>query len=451
MTIPIDNLYHWIQGLLPGAANIYYFYPHGSKKLEDVSRWPLADTVEKAQKLRYWPDIICHDQEPLDFEYYQNYNRENYIKHIAGQDPAELDHYKQRDDNCFKNFDLITNFWYQSFYDRHILIHSEVNSHDVLEYENHGYLTVHYWSHGIIARDWFRFAKHDSRLCHAHKQMDYLIYCRDWSFSREYRLKFLEQLLVNKLDSHSKIYFRPTSPTAHTHYQHYTFVNKDFELTQPLAHDHWLSSTVDACASAEYDVDDINSTVISVIMETQFHGSKIHLTEKICRALATGHPFFLLAGPGSLQYLKTYGFKTFDPWLDESYDHEPDSLSRIGLIVTAMRRFSDLPLVQKNTVIEQIYNIAEYNRQHFFSSQFHDRIETELKQGIEQVFDLAKITMGRKFLHFRHLAKKHVKNKDFATLKYQGLADALKFLRTCRVNARLVHNAHPVTGQISSF
>jgi hypothetical protein len=48
------------------------------------------------------------------------------------------------------------------------------------------------------------------------------------------------------------------------------------------------------------------------VAETVFD-TRIHLTEKTLRPIACGHPFILAAGPGSLKYLQTYGFRTFSP------------------------------------------------------------------------------------------------------------------------------------------
>lgn len=71
MSIPLDRLYQYIEN----AANnftkdtiIYRFYPHGSKKLKDL--WPLQDYSK--QLYAKSPYIICHDQEPLYYDLYQN-------------------------------------------------------------------------------------------------------------------------------------------------------------------------------------------------------------------------------------------------------------------------------------------------------------------------------------------------------------------------------------------
>ena len=43
-------------------------------------------------------------------------------------------------------------------------------------------------------------------------------------------------------------------------------------------------------------------------------------------------PFLLGSNTGDLERLKSYGFKTFDKWWDESYDDELDDLARLNKI-----------------------------------------------------------------------------------------------------------------------
>jgi hypothetical protein len=66
MNVPLDNLYHWIEGLLPSPVVLYVFHPHGSKKISDCHRLKKY-SIDNIRKL---PTVILHDQEPLDWEFY---------------------------------------------------------------------------------------------------------------------------------------------------------------------------------------------------------------------------------------------------------------------------------------------------------------------------------------------------------------------------------------------
>ena len=64
MSVPLDNLYHWVQSLAQHPVMLYVFRPHGSKDIFDLDLFddrPLPYTKPLA------PTIICHDQEPLNF------------------------------------------------------------------------------------------------------------------------------------------------------------------------------------------------------------------------------------------------------------------------------------------------------------------------------------------------------------------------------------------------
>jgi hypothetical protein len=89
----------------------------------------------------------------------------------------------------------------KNFYDLTLLVHSEKNSYQVEKYMQNNFVPVYYWSHAVIARDWFRFAQHDPLINTDFKITDktFLIYNRAWSGSREYRLKFAEQLVTTNL------------------------------------------------------------------------------------------------------------------------------------------------------------------------------------------------------------------------------------------------------------
>lgn len=68
------------------------------------------------------------------------------------------------------------------------------------------------------------------------------------------------------------------------------------------------------------------------------------ITEKTYRTIILKHPFLLVAWPGILEYLKSFGYKTFHPYIDETYDTIEDDSQRMEYIVCEIERlcsFSD--------------------------------------------------------------------------------------------------------------
>jgi hypothetical protein len=229
-------------------------------------------------------------------------------------------------------------------------------------YQDDGYIDVYYWCHAVIARDWYRFAEHDKRLSqNKNLTHDFLIYCRDWSGSREYRIKFQELLYNQNLIKNSITGIMKTNGDGanleNAAFKNINFIPNNNEFFDKLPDNNVLSSK-----SADYCARDFVSTHISVVLETIFDGPKIHLTEKILRPIACGHPFVLAAGPGSLEYLRSYGFKTFAPWIDESYDNETNSVRRLENIIDTMDSFSRLSPTNKQRVIDQLNTIADYKQ-----------------------------------------------------------------------------------------
>ena len=84
----------------------------------------------------------------------------------------------------------------------------------------------------------------------------------------------------------------------------------------------------------------------------------LFLTEKTYKPIAMKHPFILLAPAHSLRMLRERGYKTFSPFIDESYDEiENDSL-RLQAVVEEVKRLSESDLVE---FTHQIKDIVEHN------------------------------------------------------------------------------------------
>jgi hypothetical protein len=435
MFIPLDHLYHWISGVTPKPAIIYYLYPHGSKNLNNVVTYPIIDNLEVGRSLRDRVNVFCFDQEPLNFDFYQQIDSAD-VCLAKGFVPNSKDWLGIN--HSLKNINAAVDYVNSSIYDSTVLIHSEKNSDDVEKYRLNGYIPVHYWCHAIIARDWYRFAALDNRLEQKNICHDYLIYARDWSGSREYRLKFIELLVNANLHVVSKCYFNSVSHNVGYNYTDHIFANRDFCIETKNLESYCYISKVTSNASAEYDIVDHQSTHISVVLETQFDANKIHLTEKICRSLACGHPFILAAGPFSLEYLKNYGFETFHPWIDESYDKEKNSVKRLEKIIESMKKFSMLPIQEKSLVTSKINEIARKNRQKFFSSNFSQNITQELVHNLKVAFNQACKTKAQKWCTKRKLAKSVFSIFEFNhTLRYPELHQQLTLVRQLRKNYNL--------------
>lgn len=107
-------------------------------------------------------------------------------------------------------------------------------------------------------------------------------------------------------------------------------------------------------------------TYFSVVSETTFYNSEEtrnsrFLTEKTFKAIAMKHPFILVSIPGSLELLKQLGYKTFHPYIDESYDRELDDNKRMMMILKEVERLANLTYDELATFLHHVNHICRHN------------------------------------------------------------------------------------------
>lgn len=388
MYIPLDNLYDWIAGAADDII-IYRFYPHGSKKIQDFR---VID--QRYRDWGFWHQwghaipVLCHDQEPLDFDAY-DFSQQQW------QNVRDLFQTTWPDRHLYRVMHDSEYFWQEvahknlagtacdTLVDRVILLHSEKNSPQVTRYSDLC-CPVYWWSHAIIARDWYRFAEHDARLCFDHADFPYLfnIYARAWSGTREYRLTLLRLVQQENLEQQCRVTFNTHDGG---HYTDHVFRNSCLALTGAIG---FYDQCQSAAASATYDASHYTNCAIDIVLETLFDDARHHLTEKTLRPMACGKPFFLAGTAGSLQYLREYGFCTFQDLWDESYDLIRDPLQRLTAMINEMQRLARLPLHQQRDIVYRAHQLAKRNKAHFFSAGFGHAITGELEHNLHAARDV---------------------------------------------------------------
>ena len=375
MSIPLDRLYHYIEDIAQEIYNdriiIYRFYPHGSKNINDLNNLYKSDGwLERT----IYPSIWCNDQEPLDYEFYRQ-------------------HLRVRPDTTFVSILKSNNLYVPyknlnhrriSVFKTHILLHSEKRSKNLEKYQDDNELiSVYYWSHGVIAHDWFRYAEHETFQKKVKKT--FLIYNRAWSNTREYRLKFADLLIKNNLIEHCQTTCNVIDPDLGVHYTDYQFKNTLWKPNNKL--ENFLKpTTADSTSSADFQTWDYNSTDIEIVLETLFDDDRLHLTEKSLRPIACAQPFILAGTHGSLEYLRSYGFVTFGDVWDESYDLVEDPEERLIMIADLMKQIANWAPRVKERKMAQAQEIAQHNHQRFFSQDFFNQMIDELKTNLISAF-----------------------------------------------------------------
>ena len=131
----------------------------------------------------------------------------------------------------------------------------------------------------------------------------------------------------------------------------------------------------------EQDIEYHKNSYFSIVTETTFYKHStlnftntntlhsIFLTEKTYRPIVLKHPFLLVSRPYSLKYLKDLGYKTFHPFIDESYDTVGNDYVRLEKIMAEVDRLCKFTDDQWIEWQKNIKPILEHNHKVIMSKQ----------------------------------------------------------------------------------
>jgi len=231
------------------------------------------------------------------------------------------------------------------------VLHSEHNSKDIKKLNNLGYLDIHWFSHAYICSEFY--FKHYCKLPSVKKYLDRPVQYR-WICAnrllRQHRTDFLEMLNLDR---------------------------GCYSLLNPDPNGLSYRGPVPACSfddhtnsSAEIEVNYLtpwNTSFLHVVTETVWQ-EKIHFTEKVFKPIVLHQPFVVLQAPESLAYLRSYGFKTFGAWWDESYDTIEDPTERMQAIADIVNSIGAKSLEELETMRMEMASVLEHNFRHFYEN-----------------------------------------------------------------------------------
>ena len=93
------------------------------------------------------------------------------------------------------------------------------------------------------------------------------------------------------------------------------------------------------------------------------------ITEKTNKPVACQKPFIAFSTPYFLEDFRQLGFETFSPYINESYDREPDNYKRLNMIVEEIERITSLSADEYRTLVENCHSIAVRNQQKLLSKK----------------------------------------------------------------------------------
>ena len=193
---------------------------------------------------------------------------------------------------------------------------------------------------------------------------------------RQHRLDLLEMVLENKYLDKSFYSFEGSSYWSSYGFttvpEGYPNIKSNLNLL-PLR----LNITPNRLNPIHVIPDDIKyfeESYFSIVTETSFYDNQpyginsMFITEKVLKCFGCMHPFILLGRPYSLAELRKIGYKTFEPFIDESYDIIEDDKERLTCIFNEIHRLMAKSTEEWITWQSQIQEIVKYNNNYFHSS-----------------------------------------------------------------------------------
>ena len=274
----------------------------------------------------------------------------------------------------------------------HVIVSEQGEYVDNLN-KKYGWTTHYYFYHGWAALDWYRGYDRTYLIPRAHLRSPTRTFIspnRIVGGHRDHRVLFLYNVFKSNLED-NHISAPRTCPYEGVDIasiaQKYQDVYPDIvevlntaelprlfenETTQQMSSYH-LTNFAEAADS-----------VIYVATETVYSGDRRHLTEKTFKAIALEMPFILVAPAGSLAYLREYGFKTFSPYIDETYDTIKDDIGRIEAVTQVLSEIQARSAAEKLELWQNLLPRVEYNRNHFYRGGFEQILWQELQAMLSE-------------------------------------------------------------------
>ena len=123
----------------------------------------------------------------------------------------------------------------------------------------------------------------------------------------------------------------------------------------------------------------------SIVTETGFPEPTKFATEKIFRPILHFHPFIVYGSHESLKMLKELGFKTFSPFIDESYDEEESSFKRMQKITSEVKRICSMSQDEMHEWYYEMQDILIHNRE--LIKKYGERYHESQREVIDNAYE----------------------------------------------------------------
>jgi hypothetical protein len=139
----------------------------------------------------------------------------------------------------------------------------------------------------------------------------------------------------------------------------------------------------------DVDVNELQfSSYINLVSETWFFEiDTLFVSEKVFKPILLGQPFIVVGNAGILQLLKSLGYETFSPYINEEYDNIINPSERLRAIFTEIDRLCNLTDKEIKTIMTALHGVCVINRRKIMARVTENisinKIITEIKEWVE--------------------------------------------------------------------
>jgi hypothetical protein len=132
-----------------------------------------------------------------------------------------------------------------------------------------------------------------------------------------------------------------------------------------------------------------SNSYFHLVTET-FFGDNVFLSEKIFKPMSNLQPFLVFGDYLTLAELRKLGFKTFEPFIDESYDLEKDPKKRMLLLEKELLKLKNMSIEELHNWYYSITDILLYNQKHLYTFENYE--------CFDEIFEKIKIDYTQKLI-----------------------------------------------------
>lgn len=363
-----ENIYYHLKTII-AYPRVAYLHPFGSTQPENIEiiRDDTDPPDQQVPPKRWGPLFIFFDQEPLNFVYNKPFfdfitqNRGPYVLVNTERDSVEKD-------RICKQYKMAS---------------------------------IDYFFHIFAAHDWYRGHQFIPNLILPNERTlkkTYITFNRLTSNERVYRSLFINELYkANILDS-GHVSFSKNCPDGGAFDTNLlagiTNQNIDPDLAKeaidninllPELRIDFENQDIPNQSMILSPMDKLMESFIFVVTETCYWQTKTHLTEKIFKPIVLRMPFVLVGCARNLEYLRSYGFKTFSDFWDESYDTIEDPILRMQVVTEILKDIATMSPEQQQAMLRDMCPILEHNYQLFNSPNFLQKEWEHLTKSLTDI------------------------------------------------------------------